>query len=165
VGPEVGYLGCYFNDAGINPMHDEFFAPMGTEAAAILRVAQRWGPDMAVSLHSCGHPPGFGRPEFAPVEVQDAVRVMGTRFYERITAQEMPCQKAEWTSGGYTLAKHDFVNLTSAIHHTSGATAFSFESAHGTKGECEIYWDKLLEIQMTLYELMLETALERKGGT
>ncbi|MHC4208035.1 MAG: MGH1-like glycoside hydrolase domain-containing protein, partial [Planctomycetota bacterium] len=28
-GDNVGFLGCYFNDKGINPMHDEFFDPMG----------------------------------------------------------------------------------------------------------------------------------------
>ena len=31
-GENIGFLGCYFNDAGINPMHDEFFAPMSPEA-------------------------------------------------------------------------------------------------------------------------------------
>jgi hypothetical protein len=44
VGPDVGFLGCYFNDAGVNPMHDEFFAPMGPEAGAgrgVLRPAPR----------------------------------------------------------------------------------------------------------------------------
>ncbi len=49
-GDDVGFLGCYFNDKGINPMHDEFFAPMGPEAPAILKVAREEGPDLAVSL-------------------------------------------------------------------------------------------------------------------
>ena len=28
LGDNVRFLGCYFNDAGVNPMHDEFFAPL-----------------------------------------------------------------------------------------------------------------------------------------
>ncbi|KPL10094.1 MAG: hypothetical protein AMS26_21940, partial [Bacteroides sp. SM23_62] len=48
----VGILGAYFNDDGINPMHDEFFSPMAAETAAILEIARTEAPDMTVSLHS-----------------------------------------------------------------------------------------------------------------
>ncbi len=41
-GDQVGFLGCYYDDAGVNPMHDEFTRPMGISAPAILDVA-RWG--------------------------------------------------------------------------------------------------------------------------
>ena len=62
-GPKIGFMGCYFDDAGINPMHDEFFAPMSTEAPAMMRVATEEGPDMLVSLHSCaGTLPFSARP-------------------------------------------------------------------------------------------------------
>lgn len=48
---DVGILGAYFNDDGINPMHDEFFAPMAEETKAIVQVARQEAPDITVSLH------------------------------------------------------------------------------------------------------------------
>ena len=56
-GDDVGHLGAYFDDAGVNPMHDEFFDPMGPSAPAILEVSRREAPDVAVSLHSYAQPP------------------------------------------------------------------------------------------------------------
>src|SRR5690554_2623360 len=37
---DVGILGGYYNDAGINIMHDDFFSPMTAETRAILDVAR-----------------------------------------------------------------------------------------------------------------------------
>jgi len=73
VGPEIGWLGCYFNDEGINPMHYEFFAPMGPEAPAILKVALQEGPDVAVSLHSHGSAPA----DTAAATARNRRRLMG----------------------------------------------------------------------------------------
>ncbi len=80
IGPEIGWMGCYFNDKGINPMHDEFLAPMSTEAPAILQVAMQEGPDLAVSLHSHGSAPALLRPAFVPLEIQEQVRCSPARF-------------------------------------------------------------------------------------
>ena len=52
-------------------MHDEFFAPLGPEAPAILRVAIREGPDLAVSLHSHQSAPAVLRPAYVPLEQQE----------------------------------------------------------------------------------------------
>ena len=49
---DVKILGAYFNDDGINPMHDDFFSPMADETKAILDIARSEVPDMTVSLHS-----------------------------------------------------------------------------------------------------------------
>jgi hypothetical protein len=54
---DVGILGAYFNDDGVNLMHDDFFLPMARETDAILRLARGEAPDVAVSLHSHESPP------------------------------------------------------------------------------------------------------------
>ena len=66
VGDNVRFLGCYFNDRGVNPMHDEWFAPMGPESAAFLKVAREEGPDLVVSLHSHESKPAVLRPAYVP---------------------------------------------------------------------------------------------------
>jgi len=118
VGPEIGFLGCYFNDVGVNPMHDEFFAPMSTEAPAILQVVRREGPDWAVSLHSHASAPAILRPAYVPLAIQQQV------------------------------------NLTSAIYHTSGAAAFTFESPRGVTDEkaCRVDFEQMLDLHLILFE-------------
>ena len=90
VGPKIGFRGCYFNDAGINPMHDEFFVPMSSEAPAILRVAREEGPDLAVSLHSHSAAPALLRPAYVPIEVQDNVATLAKRCYAKLEQQGLP---------------------------------------------------------------------------
>ena len=80
-GDNIGFLGCYFNDRGVNPMHDEFFDPMGPEAPAILKVAAREGPDLAVSLHSHENKPAVLRPAYVTEEVQQDIRLLAERCY------------------------------------------------------------------------------------
>ena len=55
-------------------------------------------------------------------------------------------------------------NLVSAIHHTSGAAACTFESPHGL--DVEKWPDKtherILDIQLLLYEAMMRFELKKK---
>jgi hypothetical protein len=45
------FLGSYFNDDGVNLMHDNFFAPMARETSALLGLADAEAPDFTVLLH------------------------------------------------------------------------------------------------------------------
>jgi hypothetical protein len=164
VGKEIGWMGCYFNDRGINPMHDEFFAPMGPEAPAILRVAIQEGPDLAVSLHSHGSKPVVLRPAYVPMETQAEVRQLAERFNALMDERGLP-------HGGLfdpTPEKGDPpapFNLMSAVYHVSGATAFTFECPHGIGDEkmCQVTFDEILDVHLVLYEAMIRHALERKN--
>lgn len=49
------FLGGYFNDDGINIMHDNFFMPMAEETKALLSVADEYVPDMTIQLHGGGN--------------------------------------------------------------------------------------------------------------
>ena len=160
-GDDVGFLGCYFNDKGINPMHDEFFDPMGPEAPAILKVAAAEGPDLAVSLHSHENKPAVLRPAYVPVEVQQDVRSLAERCYEILAERDLPHAglfevKSE---GGRNPSPF---NLTSAIYHISGAGSFTFECPHGLKEGCQADFDQILDIQLSLYEAMMRHEIEKK---
>ena len=163
VGDNVGFLGCYYNDNGINPMHDEFFAPMGPEAPAILKVAKEEGPDLAVSLHSHGSAPALLRPAYVTVEVQQEVRRLAEKCYALLDERNLPHQKpfSVKSEGGKYPAPF---NLTSTMYHISGATSFTFESPHGIADEkaCHVSFEEILDIQLTLYEAMLRSAIEAK---
>jgi hypothetical protein len=161
VGDNVGFLGCYFNDRGINPMHDEFFAPMGPEAPALLKTAREEGPDLAVSLHSHESKPAIYRPAYVPAEVQQDIRSLAEECYALLSQRQLP-------SGGLFEVRveggknPESFNLTSALYHVSGAGSFTFECSHGIRGNCDVTLDQILEIQLTLYEAMLQHEFNKK---
>jgi len=141
-------------------MHDEFFAPMSDEVAAILHLVREEAPDLAVSLHSHENLPALLRPAYVPLEVQTLVSELAVQTYVRFDAQGVrhgqPFEPS--AEGGPHLASF---NLTSAIHHTSGAAAFTSECPHGTSGNTAyaVSPEKILDIQFALYESMLVCAL------
>ncbi len=163
VGDNVGFLGCYFNDKGVNPMHDEFLAPMSTEAPAILQVAKVEGPDLAVSLHSHENKPTLLRPAYVTMEVQEEIRSLAKLCYELMDKRKLP-------HGGVFTAQPEGgrnpspFNLTSALYHISGANAFTFECPHGLKEKkaCQVTLEEILDIQLTLYEAMMRFELQKK---
>jgi len=162
-GDNVGFLGCYFNDEGVNPMHDEFFTPMGPEAPAILKVARDEGPDMAVSLHSHESAPALLRPAYVTTEIQQDMRLLAEKCYSLFDKRGLPHQKpfSVTPEGG----KHPApFNLTSALYHISDAASFTFECPHGLSGEraCRVNAEQILDIQLALYEAMLRDCLSRK---
>ena len=160
-GDDVGFLGCYFNDRGINPMHDEFFDPMGPEAPAILKVAAAEGPDLAVSLHSHENKPAVLRPAYVIVEIQQDIRSLAERCYSLLSERGLP-------HGGLFDIKSEGgknpspFNLTSALYHISGASSFTFECPHGLKNGCRVSFEQILDIQLSLFEAMLRHEIDKK---
>ncbi len=160
-GDNTGFVGCYFNDAGINPMHDEFFAPMGPEAPAILKVAREEGPDLAVSFHSHEPKPAILRPAYVPLEIQEDVASLAKAYYTLLEERDLP-HDSVFTPSAEGGQRTSPFNLTSALYHTSGVTPFTFECPHGIKGYCQVTHDQILDIELTLYEAMLQHELDKK---
>lgn len=161
VGENVGHLGSYFNDAGVNPMHDEFFRPFSTEAPAILNVAREEAPDLAVSLHSHKPPPGIVRPSYVPLEVQESVLELSRRYNGMLEAKGLPTNplfSVQPESG----RPPPYFNLVSAIYHVSGAASFTHEDTHGLKGYTELSLEDNIYVELTLYEAMLRQVLEKQ---
>lgn len=161
VGDNTGFVGCYFNDAGINPMHDEFLFPMGPEAPAILKVARDEGPDLAVSLHSHENKPALLRPAYVPIEAQEDIRALAKRCYALLAERDRP-RGGLFEARSEGGARPSPFNLTSALYHVSGAQSFTFECPHGVRGGCQVTLDQILDIQLTLYEAMLAHEIGKK---
>jgi hypothetical protein len=163
VGEEIGWLGCYFNDNGVNPMHDEFFAPLGPEAPAILRAAMAEGPDLAVSLHSHGSKPVVLRPAYVPMEIQEDVRNLAARHNALLDERGLPHGDLFEPKPESGRVPPPF-NLASALYHVSGASSFTHECPHGIADEkmCQVTLEEILDIELALYQAMLEHALQSK---
>jgi hypothetical protein len=166
----VGILGAYFNDDGINPMHDEFFSPMAAETAAILEIARTEAPDMTVSLHSHENKPRILPASYVAWFMKERVQDLTRRLNVRYEKAGLPYIPQEWI-GDPGIDDEKFpprtsFNLISALHHISGTMAFTFECSHGTVPENIpepfVNHGDILDIQLHLYEEMLDYILENR---
>lgn len=158
---DVAFMGCYFDDAGVNPMHDEFLAPLGPEAPALLRLAAEEGPDIAVSLHSHEGAPAVLRPAYVPMATQEATRSLAEALGALLKSRGLPAGGPPAVSPEQAVPPAPF-NLTSALYHVCGALSFTFECPHGLAGPkaCAVDMGAILDIQLTFYEAVLAAALQ-----
>ncbi len=159
---DIGFLGAYFNEAGINQMHDEFFEPMANETKALLRVARREAPDYIINLHSHEHPPAILSTDYVPwyckeIEAQFAERLMARYREAGLPAGPVPKPSID----GEKYPPPSF-NLTSALHHVCGGVSMLFECCHGLKGDMDfqVTHEQILDIQMMLFDELLQFAVE-----
>lgn len=166
----VGILGAYFNDEGINMMHDDWFAPMAAETRAIMDVARREAPDLTVSLHSHHHTarilPANYVPWFMKVRIDSLTRQVNQRYADL----GLPSIPGDWFSPpaveDETFPPKTSFNLIPALHHVSGTMSFTFECSHGTltadQAEPAVSYGEILDIQLNLYDVMLDYALKNR---
>ena len=167
---DVGILGSYFNDEGINIMHDEFFAPMASETKAILDLARSEAPDITVSLHSHENPPVILQPAYMPMFMKERVYELAKRVNLRYKEQDLahvePGRIPEPSVDDKDFPPRKSFNLIPALHHTSGTMAFTFECSHGSISERSpqplVNYEDILNIQLYLYEEMLNYAIENQ---
>lgn len=160
----VGILGAYFNDDGINMMHDDFFSPMAEETKAIMEIARSEAPDMTVSLHSHGNPPRILPAAYEAWFMKERIVELMKKLNTRYENEGLPHPPSDWL-GDPNVEDKEFppktsFNLVSALHHVSGTMAFTFECPHGTTSERHpepiVSYADILDIQLILYEEMVD---------
>ena len=166
----VKVLGAYFNDDGINPMHDDFFAPMADETRAILDIARSEVPDITVSMHSHENKPMVLMASYLPWFMKERIDDLRNRVNLRYKNAGLPHVEGDFY-GKPSVEDKEFpprttFNLIPALHHISGTMAFTFECCHGSTSERfpEPFVDHgdIVDIQLNLYEEMLDYILEKR---
>jgi len=158
---DVGFLGAYFNDDGINMMHDEFFNPMAEETRAIMKVAQEEAPDYIPVLHSHGSAPAVLQAAYVPHYIKLKIQKFANQLADRYESAGLPNHKlSDPGEDGMKLPPPSF-NLTSALHHVCGGMSLTFECSHGLKEPDypQFSHDQILDIQLILYDELLRFAL------
>jgi len=166
---DVGILGAYFNDAGINIMHDEFFSPMAEETAAILKIAKDEAPDITVSLHSHENLPIILQPAHVGMFMKKRVNDLALRLNKRYRDAKLPFVEENrfWqpTYDDENGPRSSF-NLIPALHHVSGTMSFTFECSHGSLSDrfpkSLVDHSAIVDIQLMLYDEMYDYILENK---
>jgi hypothetical protein len=162
-GPRVKRLGAYFNDDGVNLMHDEWSAPMARETRALLGLARDEAPDLVVSLHSCGSAPALLHTDFVPWSVRARAAAFSRRLRDRYAAAKLPHEKLGRPPQEDS---RDFpppsFNLVSALHHVCGAAAMVYECCQGVvdKPYPQVGHEQLLDLELILFDELLKFAVE-----
>jgi hypothetical protein len=149
-------------------MHDDFFSRMAKETEAILEIARSEAPDMAVSLHSHHQKARILPANYVPWFMKQRVDSLTRQLNLRYQKAGLPNIPDEWfskpTMEDENFPPHTSFNLISALHHISGTMAFTFECSHGTVSEEMpepfVTYDNILDIQLHLYEEMLDYLLK-----
>lgn len=128
----VDYLGGYFNDEGVNLMHDDFFGNASPETRNILDICREQAPDVSVLFHG-----GTGCVNHltVPTYVSDHAKertceLIGKSIqaYEKAGLRFGDDREALMSSKGEQVQPF---NLISAMHHCCGEMCITFESNQG----------------------------------
>jgi hypothetical protein len=161
-GEAVGTLGAYFNDDGVNLMHDDWFAPMAPETGAFLTLAREEAPDYLVSLHSHASDPSIEPTAYVTRKVKETIKAVGDRVQRRYADAGLPHR----TGGpapredGTGFPPPSF-NLASALHHACGGVAFVFECPVGVRDDPYPKWthEQLLDVQLLFFDELFRFAV------
>lgn len=167
------YLGGYYNDDGVNLMHDDFFGHAAAETQNILDICRLYAPDVSVLFHGGA---GCRNHITLPGYVSGNAKRKCCQLIERVIRAY--CEKdyvfvdnREWHLR-YDLEQENpptAFNLISAMHHCCGEMCITYESNQGLidNGRAmdneAIYHSHMIFIQCIL-EMVCESKSERKLG-
>ena len=124
----VDFLGGYYNDDGINLMHDNFFHPMAAETQALMDLCDREHADWILHLHGGSNSyNALLQTHYVTLECQQAICALSERcdtaaqpYGLRFNIVHVPEKEQGVTPPSF--------NLTSALHHVCGGVSAVFES-------------------------------------
>lgn len=127
-----GFLGGYFNDDGVNIVHDNFFFPMAEETKALLKLADEYVPDISLHLHGGGRcQQQFFQFDYMPQRVKERIAELSERVKiacEQAGVGEQYYQRE--VKGREDVAVPSF-NIQSAWTAICGEPAIIYESNQG----------------------------------
>jgi len=153
---KMAHLGGYFNDAGVNFMHDDFFGDMQPETRALLRLVAEEAPDFTLLLHSGGDMPSTPvLPSYVPMYITEKLLELSNKVKAAADKRGLRAGVDSIPDLRFAYPTHSF-NLTSAIHHQCGGVATTYESESVAN---EAMYESILRMHYTLFEEVF--ALER----
>jgi len=144
---EMAFLGGYYNDAGVNMQHEDFYSPdLAPETRALIDLVRDEVPDAFLTLHSCSSGPFFTGPDrYIPVSHQYRQAQISTLVSERHRRDGLR------PGGGPKRGPTGGFYLHTALHHASGALPLLFEFPHGLADK-PFTFDEILDIGLSMLE-------------
>ena len=154
---EMAHVGGYYNDNGVNFMHDDFFGDMQPETGALLKLVSAEAPDFTLLLHSGGDMPSTPvQPSYVPMYISEKLYELSVRVKLSADSRGLRAGVDSLPDFRFAYPTHS-LNLTSAIHHNCGGVATTYESESIVS---EDMYEKILLMHYTLFEetFMIERA-------
>lgn len=157
------FLGGYYNDNGINIMHDNFFRPMASETSAILELCEKEEADFVLHLHGGSNSKGdLLQPHYVTDDANRAIYELSERCFEKGKNENLEFCIMPMPDTPKGKNPPSF-NLVCACHHVCGAVSVCYES-----NECiidepgpKLTHEEIIRMHMILFE---ECALMAKAG-
>lgn len=125
----AGFLGGYFNDDGVNLMHDQFFRPMAKETQALLDLAAQEHADYVIQLHGGSNSlADILQPAYVPLEISQRLHRLASTCDAAAKKEGLGFTVREVQERRESGATPPSFNLTSALHHVCGGVSCTFES-------------------------------------
>lgn len=156
---ECEFLGGYFNDDGVNMMHEDFFGEISNESKILIDVCRKEVPDLSIQLHGgtnciCTLLPN----EYGSLE--NLERCMRLSNAVKVTLEE---NGIPYKVSGVGVISSAF-GLKGAMHHVCGEPVLTFESNQGLLdcGAACYTYDEIYRSHMLLFEESAKYVLSTK---
>ena len=168
----VSHLGSYFNDDGINIIHDNFFGDMAPETRAIFDIADEEAPDYTLHLHGGANTINeIFHPEFISLYVKELIQELILRVKTEADKHKLPFLVKDIREDISYPSKS--FSLYSALNHMCGTTSIVYESNQGldysdyrpldTSWECVLSYEEIMTHHYILFEQTVKLALDKSG--
>lgn len=148
----AGFLGGYFNDDGINLMHDDFFINPSEETKALMHLADNFVPDLTVLLH--GGINGNNhilKPAYAPEKIKKRILSLEKKMEKRCIEEDLRYDVTAINRGENDSIPQSF-NLCSAITHLCGEACITYESNQGLSYNGAMTYEQIYRSHIILFE-------------
>ena len=155
---ECEFLGAYFNDDGVNMVHEDFFGKVSNESTALLDVCRYDVPDLTIQLHGGTNAlSGIVPTEYSSEQNVEKCNTLANTVKAVCEAEGIPC--AAYKVGVMNTA----FGITGAMYHVSGAPAVTFESNQGLDyGKVICTYDQIYRSHILLFEESAKFVLATK---
>lgn len=159
----VDYLGGYFNDDGVNIMHDNYFGKKAKETALLLDITEEYAPDFSILFHGGTNSiNSFWLPAYVPKPIKKRMVELSYILKEECEKEGLKFSpSAEY--GGEDEETPASFNIISAMVHLCGEPCLVYEANQGLTetempGESydEIYKQHIITIRETIKYVLKE---------
>ena len=139
------FLGSYFDDNGVNLMHDDFFNPMAEETKLVFHLATKYAPDLIAGLHGAAEM-GYGIYHPGCATYEDLEEGLA---FEKALKETFEGKGIRYIETHCDNSVREF-NQTVALYYACGALSVTWESYQGVLAR----EDELMDV--TVYDQILD---------
>ena len=168
--PYVDFLGGYYNDDGVNMMHDDYLVNPSNEVINVVRAARDFAPDMSLLFHGGTNTTnGFFPVGYLSKRAYDDLNDYGAALTAKFAENGQVFKSREQFVGTVESQNPPApMSLPTVIHHVCGEPAITYESNQGLvaygPNQMVLNNDEIYLCHMLAIEATVEWVLKNKSA-